>query len=86
VHPLWIRTPLIEPLTSHPDFKDPVLEPEEVTGAIVKQVLSGKSAQIILPENLGRLRGVRGWPTWLQALVWKSQGRTLDLYEELKQI
>jgi all-trans-retinol dehydrogenase (NAD+) len=86
VHPHWIRTPLIEPLTTHPDFKDPVLEPGEVTGAIVKQVLSGKSAQLILPERLGVLRGIRGWPTWLQAVVWKSQGRTLDLYEELKQI
>ncbi|TVY46354.1 Dehydrogenase [Lachnellula occidentalis] len=86
VHPSWIRTPLIEPLTSHPDFKDGVLEPEEVSGAIVKQVLSGKSAQMILPGHLARLRGVRGWPTWLQSIVWKSQEGTLDLFEELRSI
>ncbi|TVY15927.1 Dehydrogenase RED2 [Lachnellula arida] len=86
VHPTWIRTPLIEPLTSHPKFKDKVLEPEEVSGAVVKQVLSGKSAQIILPESMARLRGIRGWPTWLQAIVWKSQGETLNLFEELRSI
>lgn len=84
VHPLWIRTPLIEQLTSHPDFKDPVLEPEEVTGAIVKQVLAGKSAQLILPKHLNIVRGIRGWPTFLQAIIWKSQGLTLDLVEGLK--
>ncbi|TVY33278.1 Dehydrogenase [Lachnellula subtilissima] len=86
VHPSWIRTPLIEPLTSHPDFKDSVLEPEEVSGVVVKQVLSGKSAQIILPERLARLRGVRGWPIWLQAVLWKSQGSPLDLFEELRSV
>lgn len=86
IHPNWIRTPLIEPLTSHPEFKGDVLEPEEVSVAVVKQVLSGKSAQIVLPERLTRLRGIRGWPTWLQAIVWKSQGKTLDLFEELRSI
>lgn len=42
------------------------MEPEVVSKAVIKQVLSGKSAQIILPEKLTLATGLRGWPTWLQ--------------------
>jgi all-trans-retinol dehydrogenase (NAD+) len=69
VHPTWIRTPLIEGLTSNPKFKDPVLEPEDVALPIVNQVLRGRSGQLVFPENLKRVTGIRGWPSWLQNLA-----------------
>jgi hypothetical protein len=65
VNPTWIRTPLIEPLTSHPKFTDKVLEPEDVSTAVVDQVLSGRGGQLVLPASMGLLSGIRGWPTWL---------------------
>lgn len=66
VNPSWIRTPLIEKLTSNPDFKDPVLEAEDVSSAIVKQVLSGRSAQLILPKAYSGISTIRAWPAWMQ--------------------
>ncbi|TVY82348.1 Dehydrogenase [Lachnellula suecica] len=83
VHPGWIRTPLIEALTTHPDFHDEVLEPPEVTNAIINQVLSGKSAQLILPKKLTPLAGLRGWPMWMQLVVRNGQGKTLQVVEGL---
>jgi all-trans-retinol dehydrogenase (NAD+) len=66
VNPAWIRTPLIEPLLAKPGFKDPVLEPEDVVSEIVKQVVSGKSGQLILPGSMYFLSSLRSWPSWLQ--------------------
>jgi len=65
VNPSWIRTPLIAPLIAHPNFKDRVLEPEDVSAAVVEQVVSGRGGQLILPPELGFLTSIRGWPTWL---------------------
>lgn len=69
VNPGWIRTPLIEPLISSPDFKDHVLEMDEVTSVIVKQVLSGRGGQLILPGQLKMASTIRSWPAWLQYAV-----------------
>ena len=66
VNPTWVRTPLIEALTSHPGFTDRVLEPEEVSSAVVNQVISGRGGQLILPEEINFLSTIRGWPSWLQ--------------------
>jgi len=69
VNPGWIRTPLLEPLLTSPTFKDPVLEMDEVTREVVKQVLSGRSGQLILPEELSMVSTIRAWPAWLQYRV-----------------
>lgn len=66
VHPTWIRTPLIATVTAKSDFKDLVLEPETVAEAVVKQVLSGYGAQLILPGRYNMVTSLRGWPSWLQ--------------------
>ncbi len=69
MNPGWIRTPLIEPLIAMPEFKDPVLEMDEVTTAVVKQVMSGRSGQLILPEQLNLLTTIRAWPAWMQCAI-----------------
>lgn len=69
VNPGWIRTPLLEPLLASPDFKDPVLEMDEVTSKIVKQVLSGRSGQLILPAELSMASTIRSWPAWAQYAI-----------------
>lgn len=42
------------------------IEPEDVAGAVVNQILSGYGAQIILPANLSWLSLFRGFPSWWQ--------------------
>jgi short-subunit dehydrogenase len=81
VHPTWVRTPLIEELTKQDSFKSFLLEPETVRDAVVKQLLSGKGAQIILPERMSffGLAGIRGWPSWLQETVRNTLGKELSV-------
>lgn len=81
VHPTWIRTPLVESLVNNPDFKGTVLEPGDVSTAIVNQVFSGRSGQLILPERSSLLGSIRGWPSWLQTYVRNSGAHQLELFE-----
>ncbi|KAH7323728.1 hypothetical protein BKA65DRAFT_407336 [Rhexocercosporidium sp. MPI-PUGE-AT-0058] len=69
VNPGWIRTPLIEKLTSDPRFTDPVLEAEDVSSTIVAQVISGRGGQLVLPKSFNVATTIRAWPSWLQTLL-----------------
>ncbi|RAL01461.1 SDR family oxidoreductase [Aspergillus ibericus CBS 121593] len=70
VHPFWVRTPMIQQLTdAGNEFKQPVLTVERVGNAIAKQIVSGKSGQVILPEKYWVASLVRAFPTWLQERV-----------------
>lgn len=69
VNPAWVRTPLIEKLTSDPRFNDPVLEAEDVSSAVVAQILSGRGGQLVLPRTMNGVTTIRGWPSWLQILL-----------------
>ncbi|KAL2214558.1 putative short-chain dehydrogenase/reductase 2 [Sarocladium strictum] len=83
IHPSWVRTPLIEPLIETGRFTDSVLEPEYVADAIVRQVIGGKSGQVILPGTLSLLSSLRGFPAWLQHLLRSSQADLLRIAEGL---
>lgn len=70
VHPHFVRTPLVA------DFADALesegmtlLTPEQVSDGIVDQVFSRRGGQLILPDNMCPISGIRGWPTWLQVMV-----------------
>ncbi|KAL1967658.1 hypothetical protein VTN77DRAFT_2915 [Rasamsonia byssochlamydoides] len=77
VHPTWVRTPLIAELLA-PNFNGLVLEAETVADAVVKQVLKGESAQLILPSHYSLLASLRGFPSWLQEGVRSSHAGVLD--------
>ncbi|KAL5043144.1 hypothetical protein BDW71DRAFT_130793 [Aspergillus fruticulosus] len=67
VHPLWVRTPMIKVLTdAGSEFKQPILTPEMVSEAVVKQVLAQRSGQIILPGYYTPLSMLRAMPNWIQ--------------------
>ncbi|BDD60370.1 hypothetical protein MAP00_005497 [Monascus purpureus] len=67
VQPFWARTPLLDSLPKKP-FQ-PLLEPETVANAVVKQVLKGESGQIILPERYWIAGSfLRGFPNWIQEI------------------
>jgi all-trans-retinol dehydrogenase (NAD+) len=82
VHPSWVRTALTEPFTSRPEFKDPMLEPTVVSTAVVNQVLSGRSAQLILPTQLTFLSTLRSWPSWFQERLRNEIANVLKFAEE----
>jgi len=43
-----------------------VLEPETVVDAIEDNLLKARSGQIILPERMTGVSGMRAWPHWMQ--------------------
>lgn len=48
------------------EFKQPILTPEMVSEAVVKQVVSQRSGQIILPSYYTPLSMLRALPNWFQ--------------------
>jgi short-subunit dehydrogenase len=67
VHPMWVRTPMIKMLTDHEShFRQPIMTVEFVANAIVKQILSQNSGQVILPAYQSGASLVRAMPTWMQ--------------------
>lgn len=67
IHPGWVRTPMIDTLISAGErFSEPILAPEVVAEAVVKQILAHRSGQIILPENRFFVSLLRAFPAWIQ--------------------
>lgn len=68
IQPFWARTPLLDSMPRKP--LNLLLDPETVANAVVKQVLSGESGQIILPERFWIIgSALRGFPNWVQAIA-----------------
>jgi hypothetical protein len=79
INPTWVRTPLIGPLIADPTFNDIVLEPEDVSSAIVKSILSGRSNHVILPSEYTPVAGIRAWPAWMQEGLRNKLGYLMDV-------
>lgn len=70
VHPIYVRTPLVASYAeSLKQTKATQIEPQTVANAVVKQILSKKSGQIVLPGWMGILSGLRGRSAWVQELI-----------------
>jgi all-trans-retinol dehydrogenase (NAD+) len=54
------------------------VEPEYVAGEVVKQVMSGRSGQLVLPPSLTTLSTIRAWPFWLQTRARNHVAHTLE--------
>ncbi|KAK3635526.1 hypothetical protein LTR56_014693 [Elasticomyces elasticus] len=72
VHPTFAATPIIK---AHEEQlrKDGarILAPEVVSDAVVKQILSCKGKQLIVAGDMGWIAGVRGFPQWLQQIMFR---------------
>jgi len=44
----------------------PVVTPDDIAGAITRQLFSGYGAQIVVPSSMGWVSLARGLPTWIQ--------------------
>jgi short-subunit dehydrogenase len=85
VHPLWVRTPMIQLLTdAGQHFKQPVMTPEVVSAAVVKQILTQSSGQVILPPKLSWLSNLRSLPWWLQEAGRSVQSRELKRMRDME--
>lgn len=56
-----------------------MLEPEDVSSAIVKAILSGHSNHIVLPNAYTPVAGIRAWPGWLQESLRNNLGYLMDV-------
>lgn len=67
VHPTWVATPMLQPLLSA-GLRVSTVQPEEIADAVVKQLYSGNSGALYLPNPLllGIAAGMKGWPHWMQ--------------------
>ena len=67
VHPLWVRTPLLEPFNAGLKAAgSPILEPEQVADAISEQLARCSSGQLYVPGSASQAASIRGWPNWAQ--------------------
>lgn len=73
----YTRTPLFEGYKNELPFLFPTLEPETVAEAIVRQVLTGKSGQVIAPSLASVLPALAAMPHWLQHSVRKSSAKMM---------
>ncbi|THC89531.1 hypothetical protein EYZ11_011020 [Aspergillus tanneri] len=63
----FTQTALISELTPEDTWFNPLLLPETVAEAIVKQVLTGSSGHVLVPGSTGWLAKIfRGFPLWYQ--------------------
>ncbi|KIY02303.1 uncharacterized protein Z520_02441 [Fonsecaea multimorphosa CBS 102226] len=70
VHPSWVATPMTQPLQDADEgFRRSAMRVETVADAIVKQIISGSSGQIILPASLSNAALIRALPFWIQEAV-----------------
>lgn len=65
VHPGHTQTALFSGFNQGSNFTMPSLHPESMGEAVVKQVLTGRSGYVVLPENGSIVSLLRGFPDWL---------------------
>lgn len=68
VHPGWTRTRITAPLEEGiRSTRAPIVEPEDVAQAMVRQIIAAKSGQIVLGPSV--VASIRAFPIWLQEFV-----------------
>ncbi|KAJ3535317.1 hypothetical protein NM208_g7185 [Fusarium decemcellulare] len=77
IHPYWVRTPLIQNLTAHPTFRDPLEEPEHVAAEVVDHVMGCRGGQLFIPGYGALFGGIRAFPMWLQEGIRDRTARVL---------
>lgn len=85
IHPSWVRTPMINTLTSAGDrFSQPVLTPEQVAETVIKQIVTQKSGQVIIPSYQVPMTFLRSLPLWIQSGVRSAAARSLKAVSDFQ--
>jgi all-trans-retinol dehydrogenase (NAD+) len=70
-------------LTENKKFAGVCVDIDDVSDAVLKQVLSGKSGQVVLPANLRFVApAIRGFPSWWQERIRNSSSDLLKTLHE----
>ncbi|KAJ0419577.1 hypothetical protein BJY00DRAFT_313959 [Aspergillus carlsbadensis] len=70
IHPTCVQTPLVNDLrTDSAQTRNFVLSADDVSRAVVRQLVRGNGGQVVVPRWLGVASMVRGLPGWLQEMV-----------------
>ncbi|KAL7798535.1 hypothetical protein V8C37DRAFT_368195 [Trichoderma ceciliae] len=85
VHSGATKTPLFAGFDQGSSFLLPVQAPESIAEAVVKQILSGRSGQVIMPEAGGMFPAFRAYPDWHSFRV-RSQGQRSMLNYKGRQV
>lgn len=79
VHPIYVRTKLVISYAKSLERSKAVqIEPQTVADAIVKQILSGRSGQVVLPSWMGFLSRIKGFPSWFQEVIRDTAKRDVE--------
>lgn len=89
IHPIWARTPMTEVVTeTGTPFRQLVIDAREISKAIVNQILSQNSGQVVVPSRVSFLSMLRAFPHWLQEMVRDGVSRdvkeVMDIREKNK--
>jgi len=70
VHPNFAATAMTKPYEDEiKRLGSPLMKPEVVSEAVVKQILSCRGRQIVLPDSMSFVSTQRAWPSYLSYLV-----------------
>ncbi|KAK4569435.1 hypothetical protein LTR86_003198 [Recurvomyces mirabilis] len=70
VHPTFADTPLYRQYQKKIDAGGTtVIRPEQVSDAVVGQILSGRGGQVVLAAGMEWISSIRGWPQWVQQVL-----------------
>ncbi|TKA76931.1 hypothetical protein B0A55_03116 [Friedmanniomyces simplex] len=77
VHPTWSATGMIKGRQADTIKKSgaDVMDPQIVSDAIVKQILSGRDKQVIVAPGAEWLSTLRAWPHWISRPLINASGR-----------
>ena len=76
VHPNFVRTPLVADFSGRLENAGVrMMTADVVAKAVVKQITSKRGGQLIIPDSVTGVSGIRGWPTWLQEVIRDSIAR-----------
>ncbi|OIW29096.1 NAD(P)-binding protein [Coniochaeta ligniaria NRRL 30616] len=69
VHPSYVRTPLVADLLKKGNMESVTVEPEDVSGAVIRALYSGYGSQIVVPPHLTWVARLRSFPVWMQEKI-----------------
>ena len=84
VHPTYVNTRLLQGRDKElRENGGVIVSPSVAAEAIVKQVLSGRGARVIIPQGMGIAKMIRGMPTWMQEIIRDKASSHTKVAEEL---
>ncbi len=67
VHPFWVATNMTAPFSKEiVGSSGPMMKPEDISNAVLKQIYSRKGSQLFVPEDKSTLSFMRVLPSWVQ--------------------